>query len=207
LQADLFGDWREEIVSRTPDSSALRISTTVDLTEHRLRTLQSDPVYRLGVAWQNTGYNQPPHTSYFLGQGMTTPPAPVIAYTGADPGPALTVVPWSVKGFYAPMDMGGVTNTVKAGTTIPLKFEVFAGDREITDPARVTVSTRTVPCTTSAGTDEIETPGTGSTPLRYDAVAGQFVQVWRTPTEPGVCSAVTATAADGPATTAYVRTR
>ena len=81
LQADLFGDWREEIVTRLDDSSALRIATTVDLTDHRLRTLQSDPVYRLGVSWQNTAYNQPPHTSYYVGEGMTTPPAPSIAYT------------------------------------------------------------------------------------------------------------------------------
>ena len=83
LQADLFGDWREEIVTRTDDSTALRIATTVDLTDHRLRTLQSDPVYRLGVAWQNTAYNQPPHTSYFLGEGMATPAAPSISYVGA----------------------------------------------------------------------------------------------------------------------------
>ena len=68
LQADLFGDWREEIVTRLADSSALRIATTVDLTDHRLRTLQSDPVYRLGVAWQNTGYNQPPHTRLLPGR-------------------------------------------------------------------------------------------------------------------------------------------
>ena len=87
LQADLFGDWREEIVTRLADSSALRIATTVDLTDHRLRTLQSDPVYRLGVAWQNTGYNQPPHTGYFLGDGMATPAAPSIVYTGAATGP------------------------------------------------------------------------------------------------------------------------
>nr|WP_082495208.1 SGNH/GDSL hydrolase family protein [Cellulomonas sp. Leaf334] len=87
LQADLFGDWREELVTRLDDSSALRIATTVDLTDHRLRTLQSDPVYRLGVAWQNTGYNQPPHTGYFLGEGMSTPPSPSIVYTGAAPGP------------------------------------------------------------------------------------------------------------------------
>ena len=87
LQADLFGDWREEIVTRLADSSALRIATTVDRTDHRLRTLQSDPVYRLGVAWQNTGYNQPPHTGYFLGDGMATPAAPSIVYTGAATGP------------------------------------------------------------------------------------------------------------------------
>ena len=93
LQADLFGDWREEIVTRTEDSSALRISTTVDVTDHRLRTLQSDPVYRLGVAWQNTAYNQPPHTSYFLGQDMKAPAAPSITYTGEDAGPGELVDP------------------------------------------------------------------------------------------------------------------
>lgn len=76
IQADLFGDWREELVYRTTDSTALRIFTTTDVTTHRLRTLLSDPVYRLGVAWQNVAYNQPPHTSYYLGDGMTTPPAP-----------------------------------------------------------------------------------------------------------------------------------
>lgn len=81
LQADLFGDWREEIVTRLADSSALRIATTVDPTDVRLRTLMSDPAYRLAIAWQNTGYNQPPHTSYFLGTDMTTPPPPPLVYT------------------------------------------------------------------------------------------------------------------------------
>jgi hypothetical protein len=80
LQADLFGDWREEAVWRSADSSELRIYTTTDMTEYRIRTLMHDPVYRLGVAWQNSGYNQPPHTSYFLGAGLTMPSAPRIQY-------------------------------------------------------------------------------------------------------------------------------
>ncbi|MCA0755117.1 cadherin-like beta sandwich domain-containing protein [Paenibacillus sp. N4] len=78
LQVDLFGDWREEVIVRTEDNSALRIYTTTDVTEHRLPTLMHDPVYRLGIAWQNTGYNQPPHTSYYLGTGMETPDRPNI---------------------------------------------------------------------------------------------------------------------------------
>ncbi|MBP2436549.1 chitinase N-terminal domain-containing protein [Microbacterium amylolyticum] len=81
LQADLFGDWREELVYRTEDSSALRIFTTVDETEHRIRTLMSDSQYRLAIAWQNTAYNQPPHTSYYFGHGMEMPPAPPLRYT------------------------------------------------------------------------------------------------------------------------------
>lgn len=85
LQADLLGDWREELIYRTADSTALRLFTTTDLTEHRLRTLLSDSQYRLAVAWQNVAYNQPPHTSYFLGEGMETPPAPRLAYTRPAP--------------------------------------------------------------------------------------------------------------------------
>jgi hypothetical protein len=78
LQADLFGDWREEVVWRTADSTALRIYTTTDVTGYRLTTLMHDPVYRLGIAWQNVAYNQPPHTSFYLGEGMTPPSAPAI---------------------------------------------------------------------------------------------------------------------------------
>jgi rhamnogalacturonan endolyase len=67
LSADLFGDWREEVVFRTLDDRALRIHTTTIPTECRIRTLMQDPQYRLSVAWQNVAYNQPPHTGYFLG--------------------------------------------------------------------------------------------------------------------------------------------
>ncbi|UQZ82199.1 Rhamnogalacturonan endolyase YesW precursor [Paenibacillus konkukensis] len=78
LQADLFGDWREEAVWRTEDSSALRIYTTTAVTPHRLYTLMDDPEYRLSVAWQNVAYNQPPHPSFYLGDGMSEPPVPSI---------------------------------------------------------------------------------------------------------------------------------
>lgn len=69
LTADILGDWREELVLPTTDNSALRIYVTPYSTSYRLKTLMHDPVYRLGVAWQNVSYNQPPHTSYFLGDG------------------------------------------------------------------------------------------------------------------------------------------
>lgn len=67
LSADLLGDWREELVLPSADSRELRIYETPFPTSERIVTLMHDPVYRLGVAWQNTAYNQPPHTSYFLG--------------------------------------------------------------------------------------------------------------------------------------------
>ncbi|MET7470509.1 cellulose binding domain-containing protein [Micromonospora sp. NPDC005222] len=78
LSADLFGDWREEVVWRTSDSTALRIYSTPVSTGLRLPTLMHDPQYRVAVAWQNTAYNQPPHPGFFLGDGMSTPPAPNI---------------------------------------------------------------------------------------------------------------------------------
>jgi hypothetical protein len=80
LQADLFGDWREEIAWRSADSSELRIYSTPYGTDRRIHTLMHDPVYRLGVAWQNTAYNQPPHTSFFIGQNMPQPKPPNIVY-------------------------------------------------------------------------------------------------------------------------------
>lgn len=70
LQADLLGDWREEVIWRKTDSTALRIYTTTAATSYKFYTLMHDPVYRLAIAWQNVAYNQPPHTSYFLGNGM-----------------------------------------------------------------------------------------------------------------------------------------
>ena len=78
LSADLFGDWREEVIWHTPDEKFLRIYTTPHPTERRLVTLMHDAQYRLAIAWQNTAYNQPPHPSFFLGAGMKPPPVPKI---------------------------------------------------------------------------------------------------------------------------------
>jgi len=70
LSADLFGDWREELMLRTKDGKELRIFTTTIPTEHRLVSLIQNPQYRLSVAWQNVGYNQPPHLSFYLGEDV-----------------------------------------------------------------------------------------------------------------------------------------
>jgi rhamnogalacturonan endolyase len=74
LSADLFGDWREEVIFRTTDNQNLRIYTTTIPTRHRIRTLMHDPQYRLAIATQNVAYNQPPNTSFFLGTGMKKAP-------------------------------------------------------------------------------------------------------------------------------------
>ncbi len=70
LSADLFGDWREEVIWRSADNTELRIYTTTIPTEHRLPTLMHDRQYRLAIAWQNVAYNQPPHPGFYLGVGM-----------------------------------------------------------------------------------------------------------------------------------------
>jgi rhamnogalacturonan endolyase len=73
LSADLLGDWREEVIWRTTDNKALHIYSSTVPTTYRFTTLMHDPVYRLAIAWQNVAYNQPPHVSFFLGEGMTRP--------------------------------------------------------------------------------------------------------------------------------------
>ncbi|MEK0155611.1 fibronectin type III domain-containing protein [Arthrobacter oryzae] len=83
IQADLLGDWREEIAWPSSDSTELRIYTTAAPTDIRLRTLMHDSVYRLSVARENISYNQPPHPGFFIGEGMEMPSQPDIVYTGA----------------------------------------------------------------------------------------------------------------------------
>ena len=73
LSADILGDWREEVIYRTADNKELRIFTTTMPTQYRFRTFMHDPIYRLGIAWQNVGYNQPPHTGFYIGPGMKMP--------------------------------------------------------------------------------------------------------------------------------------
>jgi rhamnogalacturonan endolyase len=89
LSADLWGDWREEIVWRSRDNRELRIYTSTIPTRHRLVTLMHDPQYRMAVAWQNTAYNQPPHPSFALDESLPLPaPAPVeVARPAPSPRP------------------------------------------------------------------------------------------------------------------------
>ena len=67
LQADLFGDWREEIILYdASDRSHLNIFTTSIPTDYRVVTPMHDHIYRMSICWQNVSYNQPPHLSYYL---------------------------------------------------------------------------------------------------------------------------------------------
>ena len=66
------------MIWRTEDNKELRIFTTTIPTNRRFYTFMHDPVYRLGIAWQNVAYNQPPHVGFYVGEGMATPPRPRI---------------------------------------------------------------------------------------------------------------------------------
>jgi rhamnogalacturonan endolyase len=83
LTADIFGDWREEVVLRTTGNDALRIYTTTTPTTNRLYTLMHDPIYRMSVATENVAYNQPPEPGIYIGPSMTLPQTqPNIKYYG-----------------------------------------------------------------------------------------------------------------------------
>ena len=83
LSADLFGDWREEVIYH--DGDKIYIYTTTIESKYRLFTLMHDPVYRCGVAWQNTSYNQPPHLGFYIGDGVENIKQPDIYCAGEGP--------------------------------------------------------------------------------------------------------------------------
>ena len=116
------------------------------------------------------------------------------------------VLPWNLQGFYQPVDLNEVYNTVKGGSTVPLKFEVFAGSNELTDPIHLkSLTYLIVACNAGTPTDEIESTITESTGLRYDAASGQFIYNWKTPKNPGVCYRLTLTADDGSTLVAFFK--
>ena len=78
LSADILGDWREELLLPSKEGDEMRIYSTTIPTTHRMYTLMHDPQYRLSIAWQNVGYNQPPHTGFYMGYGMKKAPKPNI---------------------------------------------------------------------------------------------------------------------------------
>jgi hypothetical protein len=115
----------------------------------------------------------------------------------------------AVQGFFPPVTATtGPTiawNTVKGGSTVPLKFKIFSGSTELTSTSYVVqpLTGVRIDCKTLAelGTENL-TPA-GSTALRYDAAGGQFIFNWQTPRTPGVCYKVTVAATCGGSATAY----
>ena len=87
MTADLFGDWREELLLRTEDNKNIRVFCTTEQTDVRLTTLMHDMQYRMQNGCQQSSYNQPPHTSYYLGSDAPLPPRPQIQLNNTPPEP------------------------------------------------------------------------------------------------------------------------
>ena len=130
-------------------------------------------------------------------------PVPVPVTTTA------SILAWTLTGFYQPVDMsagGMVWNTVKGGSTVPLKFEIFVGSVERTDVGAVkSFTTASVGCSVSGTDDPVEFTTTGATVLRYDGTAGQYIQNWQTPKTPGACLRTIMMTQDGSTLTAYFK--
>lgn len=124
LSADIFGDWREELIVRAADSKSVRIYTTTYTTDYRITTLMHDVQYRTQVSAQNTAYNQPPHLSYYLGsekgvperervkvldQGEVVNPNPVITPESFDNGSTYRIKNVN-SGLYMQVDGAKATN-------------------------------------------------------------------------------------------------
>jgi rhamnogalacturonan endolyase len=134
ITADIFGDWREEIVAPLSDGTGVKVYTTSYDTDSRVYTLMHNTQYRCGVAAENVGYNQPPHVSYFMGTGYSLPSQPSV-YTAGNVIEELT------------------TTTTKATTTTTTKVT--------TTTTKATTTTTTTEATTQATTAAVS--GTGYT--------------------------------------------
>jgi hypothetical protein len=123
---------------------------------------------------------------------------------------SFTVNTWTITGFYQPVDMNGVINTIKGGSTVPLKFNIYAGNVERTSVSDVQGGTCQLFETNCSGGPEDpmgDLPNTGATALRYDTTGHQFIQNWATPKGANHCYVVRMTAIDGSVITAYFKTK
>jgi hypothetical protein len=145
-------------------------------------------------------------TQFALGNTTVTCNATDAHGNAATPTTFVIKVILKLYGFYQPVDMNGVYNMVKNGSTVPLKFEIFAGATELTDVLVVdSLTYAQTNCSATAITDDIETVATGQTVLRYDSTGGQFVYNWKTPSTAGKCYRVTMAADDGSSLVAYFK--
>jgi hypothetical protein len=106
------------------------------------------------------------------------------------------VSPVKVTGFYSPVSqLPGAINTVKGGSTVPLKFNVYVDGVEKTDTSDLQFGVWQVGCANSVGEDPVDFTTTGGTELRY--ADSSFIQNWKTPRVPGCYLVRMTTTADG----------
>ncbi|MCD8180895.1 MAG: hypothetical protein LUF26_05380 [Firmicutes bacterium] len=161
--ADIFGDWREELVMRTDDNTALRIYTTVEPTEYRYYTFMHDALYRTGVARENSGYNQPPHIGFYLadeeGYRDLQPSANVYLTTESDDTKVKFSEQPSYQRYYIEGEIDGTLTA--AAQAYPAESDIeyqwyIAKDGETAQTiSGATASTLTLPTDLTAGKYEI----------------------------------------------------
>ncbi|MDD4992371.1 MAG: autotransporter-associated beta strand repeat-containing protein [Paludibacter sp.] len=161
LQADLVGDWREEAIWWRPDSLALRIYTTPIPTTNRVYSLECDPQYRQALCWQMCGYNQPPHTSFYLGSDFPTPIPPKstngkLIWSGATANWDATSANWIDGDDAAKLYAGTSTSTTFADGKSVL-FDTHSTTRNVTINGTLSPEVLTV-----AGVYNYNIGGTGS---------------------------------------------
>lgn len=120
-------------------------------------------------------------------------------FTGTMTPITATQQPWTIVGFHRPVEMGLHNwNSVKAGATVPLKFEVFEGETELTDTSIIqSLDATPIPCDANFEESIMDVVASGGTSLRYDMASGQFVYNWKAPKQKGSCYTITLTTIDG----------
>jgi hypothetical protein len=109
-----------------------------------------------------------------------------------------SILKWTLSGFYQPVDMDDIWNTVKGGSTVPFKFNVYAATEQTDVKVINGFAVKGVACpSATTQTSDIDFVTTGGTSLRYDTTGHQFIQNWQTPKYPGKCYQVTMTTNDG----------
>jgi hypothetical protein len=129
--------------------------------------ISSDPVAHASIwAWDASGHGF--YAPVGVPNSVFTPAPPENSPPTAPKG-----LPW---------------NQAKGGSTIPLKFQVFAGSNELTDqstpyPVKMFYATKMNSCdaSTADAPDLVDFTTTGGTSLRYDWTAHQWIQNWKTP--------------------------
>ena len=156
-------------------------------------TCQATDLLSGGVTCEVTGY------STAVGTHTLTATATDAAGNQATASRTYTVRRLTLEGFFAPVDMGGTANTVKAGSTVPLKFRVYdAGTEQKSIDVIKGFTTKVISCTSLTGSEYAieELVYTNATGVRYDTTGGQFIQNWKTPSKAGTCYTVTMTTID-----------
>lgn len=110
---------------------------------------------------------------------------------------------WS--GFFQPVDNPNVSNVVKAGSAVPVKFSLagFQGMDILSGTPKVVL----VPCTNGASDPIDEFASTaGNSSLQYDPVTDQYIYVWKTDRNwAGKCAKLVVTLKDGTSHEAWFR--